>query len=87
MASVRKREGKRKTSWIVDYCTPTGVRKRKSFPMKKRAVSYMNKVGVDIDSGCYIDPEHYKKQTLKMLSSEATNGHERTSGIEAIICH
>jgi integrase len=67
MASVRKREGKRGVSWICDYVTPDGKRKRKTFKMKKQAVSYMNKVGSDIDQGTYIDPARYRKMTLDRL--------------------
>ena len=34
--------GKRCVSWICDYVTPDGKRKRKSFKLKKQAISYMN---------------------------------------------
>ena len=82
MASVRKREGKRGVSWICDYTTPDGKRKRKTFKMKKHAVSYMNKVGVDINEGTYVDPEHYKKQTLKMLLTDYENNFKHQLGFD-----
>ena len=80
MASIRKREGKRKTTWIVDYTDPDGKRKRKSFEMKKHAVSYMNKVGVDIDQGVYVDPRHYVKITLKQLIDKYTENFKHQRG-------
>jgi integrase len=80
MASVRKRIGKRGVSWICDYVTPDGQRKRKSFKMKKQAVSYMNKVGVDIDQGTFVDPDHYKKQTLKMLVADYEKNFKHQRG-------
>ncbi len=80
MASVRKREGKRGVSWICDYTTPDGKRKRKTFKMKKVAVGYMNKVGVDINEGSYVDPEHYKRQTLKMLLTDYEKNFKHQPG-------
>jgi integrase len=80
MASVRKREGKRGVSWICDYVTPGGQRKRKSFKMKKLAVSYMNKVGVDMDQGTFVDPDHYKKQTLKILLKDYEKNFKHQRG-------
>ncbi len=67
MASVRKREGKRGVSWICDYVTPDGKRKRKSFKMKKLAEAYKARVQVDMNEGVYIDPQKYRKVTLKHL--------------------
>ena len=67
MASIRKRVGKRKTAWIVDYINPDGKRKQKSFLMKKYAKAYKARIEVNINEGVYVDPEKYKKQTLKTL--------------------
>jgi integrase len=82
MASIRKREGKKGVSWIVDYTDPDGRRKRKSFKMKKDAVSYRNRVGVDMDQGTYVDPNHYKKQTLRMLLEDYEKNFKHQRGWE-----
>lgn len=64
MAKVLKRVGKKGVSWVVDYFTPEGKRRRKFFPLKKDAEAYLGKVVSAKREGRYHDVFDVKKETL-----------------------
>jgi integrase len=71
MAKIIKREGKNATSWVVDYFTPEGKRRRKFFPLKKDAEAYLGKVLASKKEGRYHDVFDIKKETLTTFNQLA----------------
>jgi integrase len=64
MAKVVKREGKKGVSWVADYFTPEGKRKRVAFALKKEAEAYLGKVLASKKERRYHDVFDVKKETL-----------------------
>ena len=54
----------RQTTWIVDWVTPGGVRKRKSFKLRKYANAFRAKIENDMNEGIY---KEIKKVSLNEL--------------------
>jgi hypothetical protein len=56
-----------KVSWQIDYFDPDGKRIRKNFKKQKDAKAHLAKYENDINTGEYVDPQKYRKATLKQL--------------------
>jgi integrase len=56
-----------KVSWQIDYLDPDGKRIRKNFKKQKDAKAHLAKYENDINTGEYVDPQKYRKATLKQL--------------------
>lgn len=57
MASIETRSGTRRTSYVVRYRDDAGKQRAKSFSAWKDAVTFSNKVEVQLSEGDYIDPK------------------------------
>ncbi len=71
MAKVVKREGKKGVSWVADYFTPEGKRKRVAFALKKDAEAWLGKVASTKKEGRYHDVFDVKKETLTTFNQLA----------------
>ena len=80
MAKVIKRVGKNGISWVVDYFTPEGKRRRKFFPLKKDAEAYLGKVVSAKREGRYHDVFDVKKETLVTFNELADRYVENYRG-------
>jgi integrase len=80
MAKVIKRAGKNGISWVVDYFTPEGKRRRKFFPLKKDAEAYLGKVVSAKREGRYHDVFDVKKETLVTFNELADRYVENYGG-------
>jgi hypothetical protein len=69
MGTVRKIVSTKtgKVSWQIDYLDPDGKRIRKNYNKKKDADAILAKRVNDINAGDYVDPQKYRKATLKEL--------------------
>lgn len=63
MATIKKRFGKKKVTWRVDYYDPQGKRVRKDFDLKKDAEAYLGKVLAAKKEGRYHDIFDIKKES------------------------
>lgn len=63
MATIKKRIGKKKVTWRVDYYDPQGKRVRKDFDLKKDAEAYLGKVMAAKKEGRYHDIFDIKQET------------------------
>jgi len=53
MGSIRKYEGKRGVSWVIDYVSPDGKRVRQSFKTRKQAQAELTARDYTIQQGTY----------------------------------
>jgi len=67
MGSIRKYEGKRGVTWVIDYISPDGKRIRQSFKTRKQAQAELTARDYTIQTGTYTDPRKYQKFTLGQL--------------------
>ena len=69
MGTVRKMVSAKtgNISWQIDYLDPDGKRIRKNFKKQKDAKAHLTKYENDINNGDYVDPQKYRKATLKDL--------------------
>lgn len=56
-----------KVSWQIDYLDPDGKRIRKNFKKQKDEKAHLAKYENDINTGEYVNPQKYRKATLKQL--------------------
>jgi integrase len=63
MATIKKRVGKKKVTWRIDYYNPEGKRVRKDFDLKKDAEAYLGKVLAAKKEGRYHDIFDIKKES------------------------
>lgn len=63
MATIKKRVGKKKVTWRIDYYDPEGKRVRKDFDLKKDADAYLGKVQAAKKEGRYHDIFDIKKES------------------------
>lgn len=83
MGSIRKYEGKRGVSWVIDYVSPDGRRVRQSFKTRKEAKAELTARDYTIQQGTYEDPRKYQKVTLEQLCDQYEEIHKTQSGYEA----
>lgn len=62
MATIKKRVGKKKVSWRIDYYDPEGKRVRKDFDLRKDAEAYLGKMMAAKKEGRYHDIFDIKKE-------------------------
>ena len=60
MGTIRKYEGKRGVSWVIDYISPDGKRIRQSFKTRKQAQAELTARDYTIQTGTYVDPKNTK---------------------------
>jgi hypothetical protein len=69
MGTVRKIVSTKtgRASWQIDYLDPDGKRIRKNFKQRNKAKAHLAKYENDINNDDYVDPQKYRKSTLKEL--------------------
>ncbi len=85
--SVRKRtwatgKGEQKTAWVVDYADAKGVRRLKTFKLKKQADAFSATASVEVREGVHVadsDSATVKQATAFWLVSGEASGLERTT--------
>jgi len=82
MGSIRKYQGKRGVSWVIDYVAPDGKRVRQSFKTRKEAQAELTQRDYTIQVGSYTDPRKYKKFTLKQLCEQYEETHKSQQGFD-----
>jgi integrase len=69
-----------KASWQIDYLDPDGKRIRKNFKKQKDAKAHLAKYENDINTGDYVDPQKYRKATLKQLTEKYEENYSHQAG-------
>jgi len=69
-----------KVSWQIDYLDPDGKRIRKNFKKQKGAKAHLAKYENDINNGDYVDPQKYRKATLKDLIEKYEENYSHQAG-------
>ena len=82
MGTVRKMVSTKtgKVSWQIDYLDPDGKRIRKNFKKQKEAKAHLAKYETDINTGDYVDPQKYRKATLKELIEKYEENYSHQPG-------
>jgi integrase len=82
MGTVRKIVSPKtgKVSWQIDYLDPDGKRIRKNFKKQKDAKAHLVKYENDINTGDYVDPQKYRKATLKQLIEKYEENYSHQAG-------
>lgn len=85
--SVRKRtwttaKGEEKTAWIVDYVDAKGIRRQKTFKLKKQADAFAATASVEVREGTHVadrDTVTVEKSGSLWISSGESSGLERST--------
>ena len=80
MGTIRKREGRRGVSWVIDYTDPAGRRVRQAVKTLKQAKAELTRRDFTMQEGTYDDPRKFQKFTLNQLCERYEETHKAQRG-------
>jgi integrase len=82
MGTIRKREGRRGPSWVIDYVDPAGRRVRQAVKTLKQAKAELTRRDYTMQEGTYDDPRKFQKFTLTQLCDRYEETHQAQRGFK-----